>query len=150
VDATAQPDELAGIGAVEAVDGEVAQERAWAGERAVGQSLAKGLARSLLLIGRRPSQSGQPSGTERDSVGRRGLPGRLLLVFPAGLGLGVHGRPVVCWVFGWAAVSRDDGIKRSSTFVPSRSAHGPFLPYSGPTSSAHCWTPPPDSARAEA
>ncbi len=24
----------------------------------------------------------------------------------------------------------------TSTFVPSRSAHGPFLPYSGPTSSA--------------
>ncbi len=28
--------------------------------------------------------------------------------------------------------------------------HGPFLQYSGPISSARCWTPPPDSARAEA
>jgi len=97
VDAAAQAHQLAGVGAVEAVDGEVAQERAGFGERSVGQAFGEGLA-DLVAVGIAHGAAAEPVGPavdpERDSV--RGRRRRYLFVrlVVAGFGVGVHACPV--------------------------------------------------------
>src|ERR1022692_4360528 len=81
VDTAAQRDEVARVGAVQAVDGEIAQERAGVGERPFGQACGEGLA-DLVPVAAAHRAAAEPVGpsvgTDRDGRGgRRGLPGRL-------------------------------------------------------------------------
>jgi hypothetical protein len=93
VDTATQRDEVARVGVAQAVDGEVAQERAGVGERPFGQAFGEGLADLVpVAVAHRAAAKpvGPSVGTDRDGGGgRRGLLGRLCLCLLAGRGRGV-------------------------------------------------------------
>ena len=98
VDTAAQRDEVARVGAVQAVDGEIAQERAGVGEQPFGQAFGEGLADlvPVAVAHRAAAEPVGPSvGTDRDGGGERaGLLGRLCLWLLAGRRSRYGRRPV--------------------------------------------------------